>query len=137
MDPPNEIDRSRARQLAAQPEAVNHPLNFNMGLRLQGEGTTFGIYLGASQCALDISRSGVVAFDQIRIVRIHDSYEIGQFVSGLRMQASAEFIGGLLQLDCKIGQNGRHRVVKKQRLDPGRGFKHSLPISIVPQWIAM
>lgn len=47
------------------------------------------------------------------------------------MQASAEVIGGLLQLDRQICQNGRYRVAKKQWLDAGRGFKHYLPISIV------
>jgi hypothetical protein len=53
------------------------------------------------------------------------------------MQAPAEFIGRLLQLDRKIGQTGRHRVVKKQRLDTGRDLKHSLPISIASQWLTM
>jgi hypothetical protein len=34
MNPTDEIDRGRDWQLPAQPEAVNHPLNFDMGLGL-------------------------------------------------------------------------------------------------------
>ncbi|MCP9231792.1 hypothetical protein NMG46_16265 [Mesorhizobium sp. LMG 17147] len=77
MNPPDEIDRSRARQFPTQTETINHPLNFDMGLGLQGERAAFGINLGSGQCTLDISRSGVVAFDQVRVVRIHDAHEIG------------------------------------------------------------
>ncbi|WP_287296654.1 hypothetical protein [Mesorhizobium sp.] len=125
MNPPDEIDRSRARQLPTQTEAVNHPLNFDMRLGLQGERSAFRVNLGSGQCTLDVPRSGFVTFDQIRIVRIHDAHEIGQFGSRFRMQGSSEFIGRLLRLDREIGQDGRYRVVKKQRLNAGRCFKHS------------
>jgi hypothetical protein len=39
-------------------------------------------------------------------------------------------IGGLLQLDREVRQDGRYRIVGKQRLYACRSFQHFLPISV-------
>jgi hypothetical protein len=94
-----------------------------MCLGFQGEGAALWIDLGSGQGAFDIARPGVVAFYQIGVLRVHDAYEIGQLGSRFRMQAAAEFIGGLLQLDREVRQDGRYRIVEKQRFYACRGFK--------------
>jgi len=78
VHPGDELRGHRHGQLAGSVRDVDRSLNIDVGLGLQGERPLVLFDLLSGKRAFDIARSGVVTLEQIRVVAVHDSDEVGQ-----------------------------------------------------------
>src|SRR5690606_24886720 len=81
MYPCDEVHGGWRRQPALDIHPVDLSLDSHMRHRLQGERSGGFLQLRAGECVLDIPWPGIVTFDQVRIVAVHDPYEVCKFKS--------------------------------------------------------
>ena len=91
VQPQQELLRRRLWQEIPPRHAVDLRLQADMRRRLDLEVTTaFVLVELACQSALDVARAGIMAFDEIAVIGIHDPDEAGQARSRQRMQRAAQ-----------------------------------------------
>ncbi len=95
MEPENEIDGSRLRQAIFQRHRIDFGLHAHMGggLDLQVAPRLVVVEI-AVDGARDIARPGVMAFDQVAVVGVHDPHEASEIGGSLRIERVAKLRGG-------------------------------------------
>lgn len=83
---------------------IDGPLNDDVRPGLKGEGTCFFLKLGASQRPFDVAGARVMSFDQVGVVAVHHTDEIGKFGCAVRMQPLSQPGGFPLDVDRKVCQ---------------------------------
>lgn len=109
MQPPDEIHGSGL----GQPVLRRHPVylfldpDMGCGFALEIAAARVRVEL-AGEGAFDVARAGVVAFDEIAVVGVHDAHEIGEVGGRARVEALAERGSGCGQLGQGIRDLLRH-----------------------------
>ena len=104
VQPADEVDRGRLGQLVF----AGHPIDFGLDLHMR---CCFDLQVAAllalvelaGKRALDVPWSGVVAFNQIAVVGVHDPHELGEVCRRARVKAAAEFRRGRREFGDCIG----------------------------------
>jgi hypothetical protein len=123
MEPTNEVDRSRLWRQVRSREVIDLFLNPHMRRGFGLEIASFHVRIEIPrQRALDIVWPGVVAFDQVAVVGVHQPHEIGEICRRAGMQRVSERSGGAGELSDDVGYRGWRRF-KKRRFNPLRGFQ--------------
>ena len=104
MDPSQEFDGCGAGQGAYAMHLIDGPLNDDVRPGLKGERAGFFLKLGTSQRPFDVARARVVSFDQVGVVAVHHTDEIGKFGCAVRMQPLSQPGGFPLNVDRKVCQ---------------------------------
>ena len=86
MDPSQEFDGCGAGQGAYAMHLIDGPLNDGVRSGLKGERAGFFLKLGTSQRPFDVAGARIVSFDQVGVVAVHHTDEIGKFGCAVRMQ---------------------------------------------------
>src|ERR1700736_6130088 len=94
-------------------------MHLDMGLGLEREGPLLGFNFGAGERSLDIKRPRVVPLDEVRVVAVHHTDEIGEFGQTVLVQPLPDVRRLLLDFDCKIGQDARYLLFEEAGLDTG------------------
>ena len=94
--------------------------------RFQGPrtGLRFQFGPGPGQGALDVAGPGVVTFDQVRVVAVHDPDHVGQLDRTVGMEVAAKTVGSLLDLDGQVREVRRDPVLEEAWFDPEWGLDH-------------
>lgn len=125
VQPGQERDRGRAGQGALAVHLVYRPLDDDMRARFQGQRAGFFFKLRPGQGPFNVARPGVVPLDEVRIIAVHHSNEVGKFGGTVRVQPQPEPCCLSLDIHREVGQLGRNGLFEEARLDPAGCFQHS------------
>jgi hypothetical protein len=100
----DEVTSRRFAQLALAEERVDTLLDTDVGSRFDLKIPAAASIQVVSQRPLDVSRSCVMAFDQVAVVAVHDRDQLPQASSSPRMKSCAQFARSLGQLHYGVGQ---------------------------------
>ncbi|MEX2271067.1 MAG: hypothetical protein WD690_06330 [Vicinamibacterales bacterium] len=91
MQPPNEFNGGGFRGLSLLAQSIHFRLHAHVrgGFHLEVSSSFLRIELSCER-ALNIARPRVVTFDEIAVVRVHQTDECRQVRGGQRMQGTAE-----------------------------------------------
>ncbi len=124
VNPGQEFDGCGPRQGAIAVHVVDGTLNDDMRARLQGKRAGLLFEFGAGQRPLNIARSGVVPFEQVRLVAVYHADEVGELCRTIRMQPLTQSRSFPLYIDRESCQFGRNMLLEEAGLYPGRCFQH-------------
>jgi hypothetical protein len=135
MEALEEIDTGGVGQGAERELRVDALLDTNMSARFKLEIAALLIDIEiVPQSALDVPRPGSVALDQIRVVAVHHSHEVGETGGSAGMKPTAEPASGGRQLGEKVEQPAA-RFLQEAGLDASGDFdqciRRHLPIFVM------
>lgn len=134
----DEFYRCRIRQHPCRLSLVDLLLNTIVGDGFDLEVAPIVLGLNSLQGLLDLTWPGVVAFDQITIVGVHDPDGAGQLGCGFRMEGPAKSFGPGDNLKRKVQQFAAG-MLDTRRFDAGRCFLDShfgrYPVSLYHLYI--
>lgn len=107
MQPANEIQRGGFREFAGRVPPVDFALDPDVRPRFQLQVAPIldRVEL-VGECVFDLARRGVVAFDAVGVVAVHDPHQVGQAGGSLGMQPRAQTAAAVARMAMRSTISG-------------------------------